>query len=85
MIAWAEKGLWVFLGAGFLFFGLRTVKKARSSLREVLETSLEATVEEEKAGPVLTLEEEVLQAAKKNTELAGRTLRRWLYESAAKT
>ncbi len=81
---YVEKGTYVILGLAFVFFAMRTIRKAQQDLRQVLEASLE---EEEKEAPVqpLTLEESVLETAAGDTELAGRSLRRWLYEGAEVT
>ena len=81
---YVEKGSYVILGLAFVFFAMRTIRKAQQDLRQVLEASLE---EEEKEAPVqpLTLEESVLETAAGDTELAGRSLRRWLYEGAEVT
>ncbi|MCA9319412.1 MAG: hypothetical protein KDB53_01695 [Planctomycetes bacterium] len=81
MMQWAEFGLYGLLGLGFLFFSIRTVKKAQANLREVLETSLEPPKEVETPRE-LTIEEQIIESTKKDSELAGRSLRRWLYEGA---
>jgi flagellar biosynthesis/type III secretory pathway M-ring protein FliF/YscJ len=79
LFTWIERGLWALVGLAFLFFALRTVKKAQAGLRDVLEASLEDEQPVEAVKPI-TLEETVLDTAMQDTELAGRSLRRWLYE-----
>ena len=81
MMFYVRNGIYVFLGLIFIFFALRTIKKAQADLRSVLEASLE---EEQKTEPVapLTLEETVLETATRDADLAGRSLKRWLYEGA---
>jgi len=81
IMAWAQIGIYAFLGLAFLFFSLRTIKRAQASLKEVLESSMDEEKEEEPVAPP-TLEEQILEKAKRDSELAGRTLRRWLYEGA---
>ncbi len=76
-----EKGIYLIIGLVFVFFALRTVKKAQADLRNVLEASLEEEKKEDPVAP-LTLEESVLESAVGDTDLAGRSLRRWLYEGA---
>lgn len=83
IMAWVEYGLYGLLGIGFLFFTLRTIKKAKRSLHEVLETSLQPEEVVETAPVPKSLEETVIEAVKKDSELAGKSLRRWLYESAS--
>ena len=81
LITWIERGVWALVGLIFLFFALRTVKKAQAGLRDVLQASLEEEAPIEPPKPI-TLEETVLETAMQDTELAGRSLRRWLYEGA---
>ena len=80
MMAWAEYALYTLLGILFLVFALRTIRRAKSSLREILEVSLDDE-QTKKVEIPKTLEESVVDAAVADTELAGRTLRRWLYEN----
>lgn len=80
ILAYARYGVWGFVGVLFIFFALRTIKKAQRTLHEVLERSVEEEKSEDK--PV-AIEEQILSSVKKDTELAGRSLRRWLYENAS--
>lgn len=83
IMVYAEFGLYSLLGIAFLFFTLRTIKKAKKSLHEVLETSLVEESEAIEPPQPKSLEETVLEAVQKDSELAGKSLRRWLYEGAA--
>lgn len=78
---WVEKGIYLILGLAFVFFAVRTIKKAQKDLRLILEASLEEEPAEEVVAP-LTLEQSVLETAIGDTDLAGRSLRKWLYEGA---
>ncbi|MEE9391623.1 MAG: flagellar M-ring protein FliF C-terminal domain-containing protein [Planctomycetota bacterium] len=83
VFAYAEYGIFGLLGALFLFFSLRTIKKAKASLQDVLQSSLD---EEEASRPkpkAPELENVVLKAVNENSALAGRSLKRWLYEPVA--
>ncbi len=78
---YVEKTSYVLLGLAFIFFALKTIKKAQADLRAVLETSMEEENREEPVAP-LTLEESVLETASSDADLAGRSLRKWLYEGS---
>jgi flagellar M-ring protein FliF len=81
VLLYFEKGIYLVLGLAFVFFALRTIRKAQADLRLILEASLEEEEPEDVVAP-LTLEQSVLETAIGDTDLAGRSLRRWLYEGA---
>ena len=78
VFAWVEYGLYGVLGVVFLFFSLRTIKRARASLTEVLEASL---TEQTGNAPKESEEEQIIAAVNDDMELAGRSLKKWLYEN----
>lgn len=79
IFAYAKQGFWVVMSAALVFMAWRTLRKAQRSLHDVLTKSAEEEKKEDKPVPI---EETILTAVKADTELAGRSLRRWLYENA---
>jgi flagellar M-ring protein FliF len=79
---WIELGLYVFLALAFLVVALRTLKRAQRAMTEVLAKSLEDDEPEAAPEAPAPIDTVVLDAVRANTDLAGRNVRKWLYETA---
>lgn len=79
---WIKLGLYVTLALAFLVVALRTLKKAQKAMREVLEVSLEDEAPAAAPEEPEPIDNQVVASVRANADLAGRNVRKWLYETA---